>query len=232
MNTENLPEEIPAGKPAAQQQLEQHEVSEVLDFFKQNGIAIVVGVALAVVGFLGFNMWKSSKQTALDTASSLLANAQSAPQFQEIINNYPDTPAAPLAYLSLAASYYDQGQFEMARQTYATFQTTYPAHDMLPIADLGLAQSLEALGSSSEALAAYDDYIARHEGHYMAVSAIFGKARTLEAMKRFDEAIKVYEDFITANPESRWTTRAETGLDFVTMQQRAASAAPAVQPQP
>jgi len=223
-NEEQQTNEAPEGKPAKQQQLEQHEVPEVLDFLKENGIALVVGVLIAVVGFVGYSVWKSGKAAKIDTASSLLAQSQSAPQFQEIINNYPDTPAAPLAYLSLGGAYFDQGQFELARQTFQQFIDTFPKHEMRPTAQLGMGQALEAMGDLSGAVASYDAFLAAHPGHYLMPNATFGKARALESLGRFAEAKSVYEDFIAANPESRWTSRAETGLDFVRKRERAAQA--------
>jgi len=223
MNTESNQEEIPAGKTAKEQILEQHEVPEVLDFLKENGVAIVVGAAIAVGAFVGYSVWKNNKETQQTTASTMLANSQTIPQFQEIINNYGNTLAAPMATLSLAAAYYDQGQYDLARHTFIQFQTTYADHDMLPVADLGVAQSFEAAGSFADAIAGYDSFLTRYPNHYLAPSAVFGKARILESQGRFDESRAVYEDFIAANPESRWTGRAETGLEFVKKQQRAAA---------
>jgi len=221
MNTESNQEELPAGKSAKEQILEQHEVPEVLDFLKENGVAIVVGAAIAVGAFVGFSVWKNNKESQQATALTLLANSQTVPQFQEIINNYGDTLAAPMATLSLAAAYYDQGQYDLARHTFIQFQTTYADHDMLPVADLGVAQSFEATGNLSDAIAGYESFLGRYPKHYLAPTAVFGKARALESQGKFDESRAVYEDFIAANPESRWTGRAETGLEFVKKQQRA-----------
>ena len=224
MNTEKqepVPvEATPAGKPQSVQVLEQHEVPEVLDFLKENGVAIVVGVAIAVAGFVGFSVWKNSKAAKAEAASNMLANSQTAPQFQEIINNYGNTPSAPAAYLALAAAYHDQGQYDLARHTFTQFQTTYPDHEMAPIAELGIAQSYEGAGNLQEAQTGYENFVARHPTHFMAPAATFGKARVLEMQGKFEEARAVYEDFIAANPESRWTVRAETGLDFVKKSER------------
>jgi len=224
MNTENTSQTEPVGKPALQSPLEQHEVPEVLDFLKENGVAIVIGVIIAVGAFVGYSSWKDSKAAKQETASNLLATSQTAPQFQEIITNYGDTPAAAIAYLSLAGAYFDEGQYDLARHNFSQFQKLYPKHDLLPNAELGIAQSLESAGSLPEALAAYDAFLVAHGSHYMMPAAVFGKGRVLEIMGRFDDARTVYEDFIAAHPESRWALRAETGLDFVKKQQRAAQA--------
>lgn len=222
MNTEeNKPVEPAPAKPVTPVISDDTEVSDAIDFLKENGVAIVVGAAIAVAAFVGYSAWQSSKEAKQEAASTMLANSSTAPQFQEIINTYGDTKAAPLAQLSLAAAYFDQGQYDLAKQAFNQFETTYAAHEMLPLAVLGNAQVLEALGSNDEALTAYGDFLARFPTHYQLPSATFGKARVLEAMSKFDEARAVYEDFIAANPESRWVARAETGLDFVNKQQRA-----------
>jgi predicted negative regulator of RcsB-dependent stress response len=222
MNTEEKdPTDLPAGKPASVQQLEEHEVPEVMEFLKQHGVAIVLGVAIAIGGFVGLSAWQNSAKAKEQTAADLLANSQSIPQFQEIVATYGETKSAPLAMLSLAAGYFDQGQFDLARHTFIQFQTAHPDHPMRPVADLGVAQAQEAAGQLAEALDGYDTYLRLHAEHYLNPAASFGKARVLEALGRFDDARAVYEDFIAANPDSRWTQRAETGLDFVGKQQRA-----------
>ncbi|HMP90013.1 MAG TPA: tetratricopeptide repeat protein [Kiritimatiellia bacterium] len=229
MNTEKQdPQEeaAPVAKPAIETNIEEFGVPEVMDFLKENGLAIVIGVAVAVAAFVGISAWRGSKAAKVETASTLLANAQSIPQFQEIIANYGETKVAPLAYLSLAGAYFDQAQYDLARHTFIQFQQQFPTHDMLPNAELGIAQSLEAAGNLQEALAGYDAFLARRGSHYMAHSATFGKGRVLEAMGRLSEARQVYEEFIAANPESRWTARAETGLDFVKKAERAARNSP------
>lgn len=230
MTEEKQDHEPQAGKTAEQQQLEQHEVPEVLEFLKENGVAIVVGVVIAVAGFVGFTAWKDSKAAKVESASILLANSQTAPQFQEIINSYPGTPAVPLAELSLGGAYFDQGQYELALQVFRQFRVTYPEHEWLPVAELCEAQSLEALGNLAEALPAYQAFVDTRPDHYLMPSATFGKARVLEADRRYDDAKAVYEEFIAAYPDSRWSPRAETALDFVGKKQRAEVAAPAPQP--
>ena len=219
--TSNTPEAAPV-KTAKQLQLEQHEVPEVLDFLKENAIAIVVGVLIAAVAFVGYSAWKNSRAAKVDTASALLANSSTVPQFQEIIANYGETPAAPLAQLSLASAYYDQAQYELARDGFQQFIAANPEHTMAAVAELGVAQSLEALAQYDAALAGYDAFLVKHADNYLAASATFGKARVLEAQQKYAEAKTLYEEFIAANPESRWLGRAETGLEFVKKQERAA----------
>ncbi len=227
-NEEQAPVEETPVKPApATLAADDSDVENALDFLKENGVAIVVGAAMVVAAFVGYSAWQSSKETREQTASSMLANAQSAPQLQEIVANYGDTKAGPMAKLSLAAAYFDQGQYDLARQTFQQFETDHANHPMVAIAVLGNAQVLEAVGNTPEALAAYDQFIGRFPTHFQLPSATFGKARVLESMGRFDDARAVYEDFIAANPESRWISRAETGLEFVGKQQRAQGSTPA-----
>ena len=218
---ENEPLPVETAKPEL---MDQDEVPEALEFLRENGVAIVVGVLVAVAGFVGYTIWKNSKAAKVEAASSLLANSQTAPQFQEIIANYPDTPSAPLAQLALAGAYFDENQFDLAQTTFAQFSEKFPGHAMSPVAELGVAQSLEGLNRYDEALAAYDNYLTKNPAHFMVPSATFGKARVLEAQQKFAEAKQVYEAFIAANPESPWINRAETGLDFVGKQERATQA--------
>lgn len=225
MNTENkseekVPVEIPVSAPITSEPL-----PEALEFLKENAVAIVVGVLIAVVGFVGYIIWQNAGKAEADAAAALLFNSQTAQQYQEVVNNYPETPAAPLAMLSLAAAYFDQGQYDLALATFDGFASKYPSHDMLAVARLGSAQAKESLGRNDEALAAYEEFLKSYPEHFMIPNATFGKARVLEASGKYDEAKAVYEAFMAANPDSMWTGRAESGLRFTGKTERSVKAA-------
>ncbi len=211
--------------------LEEEEVPEVLEFLKKNGVSILIGVAVAVIAYVGISIYRNMQTSAEQEAAARLIQAQSAAEFQTILDEFGNTRTAPLAHLSLASSQYDNGQYDLARHLFIQFQDTYPDHEFVSIAELSVAQCDEALGEFARAISGYEAFAAAHPDHYMMPVAEFGRARSLEQMGRYDEARKVYEDFIANHPESRWTARAETGIEFVGMAERGGGSQAAAQPQ-
>lgn len=207
------------------------EVEMLRGFFKEYGQTLIIaaGVCLAVV--LGLGAYRNHKEAEALSASQLLMNARSSEELQQVVNQYPSAPIAPLALLGLASRYYDEGQYEAARHAYAQFETKYPAHALLAVASIGRAQCLEGEGQFEESLAMYEAFVSAQPDHFLAPLARLGKARTLVQMGRLADARVEYEDFITANPDSEWVTLAESSLMFVEKEIRAAEKGlPAEQP--
>ncbi len=203
--------------------LVRQEVPEVMDFLKENGMSILIGVGLAVAVFVGISSYRNYRQSQEITASSQLFNSQAPEQLQQVVEQFPKTSAAPLAQLALAGGYYDQGQFEMAQNAFGAFLQKFPTHSQAIVAELGGAQCLEALGSYEEAVAGYDKFIAAHKGRYLEAAAVFGKGRCLEQLGKRTEARALYEDLLLADPKGRWAGRAEYALQYVDKEIRLAA---------
>ena len=218
---ERSTDEVPVEDPVAPEAAGLQEVPEVQDFVRQNLTPVLVGVGLAVAIFLGWTAYKNYQKSAAQTASTMLFNSQAVEQFQKVMEQYPGTPAGPLAVLSLAGKYFDDGQYELAQHTFLEFQQKYPEHDLKAISDIGVAQCLEATGRFQEAMDAFSKFLAEHPDHFLASMATFGKARCFEQMGKLQEAKAVYEDYLAANPTNNWSARAESGLLFVGKQIRA-----------
>ena len=78
--------------------------------FKNEIIAALTIVVVAVIGFTGYRFY-SDRRAA--TASALLASAKSAQDYQQVIARYPNTPAGADAYLLLAEA--ERGEKKFAR---------------------------------------------------------------------------------------------------------------------
>jgi outer membrane protein assembly factor BamD (BamD/ComL family) len=147
-----------------------------------------------------------------------------------VVDQYPSTPAAPLAMLSVAAQHYDAGQYELAQHMFAEFLQRHPNHDLKAIAELGQAQCLEATGRFNEAVDAFSKFLAAHPDHYLTPVAMFAKARCLEQGGQLQDAKAIYEDYLAANPTNDWSARAQSSLLFVEKQIRLAQSGQAQQP--
>ena len=195
---------------------------DVIAWLKENGTPILVGLTLAALAFAGFSAYRNHQRAAATTAQSQLFNSQTTAQFMDIVTKYADAPAAPLAELSLAGQQFEDGQFDMARSTYAAFLTKHAEHSLKSAAAMGLAQCDEAQLKLGDALTKYENFIKQEPDSFLQAQAIFGKGRCLEQMGRFDDARTVYEDFIAGHPKDPWVQRAETALMYVGKSKRAA----------
>jgi len=180
--------------PHPDHELEQHEVTQVLDFIKQYGKMIGIGLLAAIVAVLISKGCSHQKTEKMIQAEELLLKAQAPQQLEEIVNDYKSTPAAPVALLDLAKTHFNNGDYFQARAQYERFLKEYKTHELSPIADFGLASCSEA------------------DGHYLQSPAILALARSMEQAGRFDEARIVLEDFLAENATSQWAGQAENAL--------------------
>ena len=198
------------------------EADQLKHLFKEYGQPVLIGLALALAIVLGFGAYKNYKQTSLQKAFTMLGSAKDSEQLQQVINQYPSTPAAPIATLTLASEYFAAGQYDMAQNAYFQFIQKYPKHPMKEAAELGKAQCLEAGGQFEQAEAGFTALVAANPKSYLVPLATLGKGRCLEKLGKFEEAKAVYEDYLAANPESGWEGHIKSALSFVDKDMRAA----------
>jgi tetratricopeptide (TPR) repeat protein len=210
--------------PLKARDLERLGPLEGMDFLRESGTTLLIGVGLAVAVFLGFSAYRNYKKSATVAASALLFNARTTEHLQSITSEYGSTPAAPLAYLSLAAQHFDDGQYELAQYAYVQFEQKFSGHEFQPLVDLGKAQCMEAMGQYDDALALFAEFERKWPDHYLQPMVVFGKARCYEQVGRFREAKVLYEDFLAANPTNRWAFETESAIQFVEKEMRARGA--------
>lgn len=217
----------------AEAEAPQTDVDKLRSVWREYGQPALIGLGLAAAFLLGFGAYRSYRQNNVMKAAQLLARAGSVEQLQQVVSQYPSTPAAPMAMLTLAARQFDGGQFELAQYTYDQFGKKYAKHPMKSAAELGRAQCLEAMGQLEQAEQAFDAFIAAYPDDYLVPLARLSKARVLAQANRLEDARAAYEEFIAANPESGWLPQAENALDQINRQIRAGPAAvPAPAPAP
>jgi tetratricopeptide (TPR) repeat protein len=197
------------------------EKQQLLALFREHVQPVLIGLGVALALLLAYGAYKNYKRSAAMRASQMLLSARNIEQLQQVLSQYPSTPSAPIAMLTLAAEYFQSGQYELAQLTYSQFQQKFPEHPMAASAVIGKAQCLEASGQFDQALAAFEAFALANPDHFLSASAIFGKARCLTQMGRYPEAKVVYEDFIAAHPKSGWCPLAESAILFVDKELRA-----------
>lgn len=193
-------------------ELEQHEVTQVLDFLKHYGKLIGAGLAAATVAILLSRAYATHKATKLAEAEAILINARTPQELSDVVDNYGSTPAAPVALLDLAKMLYNDGNIASAREHYERFLKKYKNNDLSPMAEFGLAYCTEADGNFSAAADEFAAFNEKYSGHFLNASATLAQARCLEEADRIDEARIVLEDFLAANEDSSWAGTAEDAL--------------------
>ncbi len=216
------PKQEPQVEPvAAPEKAPQTEKQELMALFREHVQPVLIGLGIGLALLLAWGAYKNYKASTAMRASQMLMSSRSPEQIQQVINQYPSTPAAPIAMLTLAAQYFQSGQYDLAQFTYAQFQQKYPAHPMALAAEIGKAQCLEASGQLDQALASFEAFASANPGHFLYAPAVLGKGRCLMQMGRYAEAKAVYEDYVAANPDSGWVPLADSAMLFTDKELRA-----------
>ena len=161
-------------------------------FLKKNTESIVIGgiialiVIIAVPLFLNFRASSNLKaEQALSEANyyinrPVLDDEQAAmygffrtnrekydkaqAAYMAVLNDYKGTNAVPAAYLGLANSYYNNGQYKEALEYYADFVSKFPKHDLAAEAYSGKAYTLFQTGQYADAVKEWEIVLKKYNG--------------------------------------------------------------------
>lgn len=203
----------PQHKTQKKQDLEQHEVQQVLEFIKRYGKLIIAGAVAATAAVLVSRGLAAKKAATLADAERMFAAAITPVQLEDVVATYPSTPTAKAALLKLAQAQYNDGNIAQARTQYERFKKEFPNSDLLPVAEFGLAHCTEADGNYAAAANEFKAFLSAHPGHFLQAAATLAEARCLEAAGNMDGARIVLEDFKANNTSSAWADPAQSALD-------------------
>jgi TolA-binding protein len=202
----------PAAAPSAPAPADP-QLEEIKELATRHGRTALLAVVIFLVVTVPIFLVRYYRASAIEKASSLLSAATQPSDLENIVKDYPRTPTAPLAMLSLARALYDRQDYVKAQATYEDFLARHAQHQMAPVAEMGKAHCLEGKGLLNDALKSFETFAATHKDHYLTTQALLGKARCLHQLGKTKEARIVIEDFVTAHPKSPWKARAEEMLD-------------------
>jgi tetratricopeptide (TPR) repeat protein len=180
--------------------------------FKKEITAALLIVLLVVIAYTGYRFY-SDRHTA--AASALLAGAKNAQQYQQVIEQYPNTAAAADAYILLAEAQRNEKKFAEANTTLQTFLAKYPQHELLSTARMAMAANLESLGKTDEALAMYQQIASTYPNSFNAPMALLSQVYILKAKNRNDDARRICETILTQYRTSIWAGEAMQQLRFL-----------------
>ena len=177
--------------------------------FKNAIVAGLIIVLLAIAGFGGYRFYSSRRAAA---ASALLGSAKGAQDYQQVIADYPNTPAGGVAYLLLAEAQRNEKKFMEANATLQLFMNKSPDHEFVSTAKMAMAGNLESMGKTEEALSMYQQVASTYPNNFNAPLALLSQVPILRAKNRIDEARHVCETILTRYRASFWANEAAQQL--------------------
>jgi TolA-binding protein len=177
--------------------------------FKTEIIAALIIVVLAIVGFGAYRFYSDRRAAS---ASALLAGAKSADVYQQVIADYPNTPAAADAYILLAEAQRKEKKFTEANTTLQVFIDKNPNHELVSTAKMAMAANLESMGKNDEALSIYQQIASIYPNSFNAPVALLSQVYLLKSKNQTEEARRVCETILTRYRESFWAGEAAQEL--------------------
>jgi predicted negative regulator of RcsB-dependent stress response len=185
--------------------MDEHEKGEhVRAWLRQNGSAIVTGVAIGLAGIFGWQWYQRSQiehrvtaatqyQALTDAVERKEADAVAA-LATELGKNYQDTPYAALAALQLADIKLAAGDTAAASEALRSVQGLSKDAALVGLANLRAAR-IALSGGDAEAALKLADAVPK-DMYAGFVAEVKGDA--MRALKRDDDARQAYQDALTA----------------------------------
>jgi tetratricopeptide (TPR) repeat protein len=167
--------------------------------YQKEIIAVLIVALLAVAVYAGYDFYMDRRNAS---AARSLASAKVAPDYQRVIDRYPNTPAGASAYILLAEAERKEKKFAEANAALQTFLSKYPQHELAAAAQLATATNLESMGNADEALSKYQQVAASYPKNYIAPFALLAQVELLKTKGRTDDARRVCEQILVNYPES------------------------------
>ena len=167
--------------------------------FKKEIAAVMIVAVLGFVGYAGYRFYSEYRNTA---AAGLLASAKTAQDYQQVMAQYPSTPAEASAYLLLAEAQRKEKKFADSNATLQLFVNKNPEHELLATAHMTVAANLASLDKTDEALSKYRQIATSYPKSYIAPFALLAQVELLKSKGRTDEARRACEALLTNYRES------------------------------
>jgi outer membrane protein assembly factor BamD (BamD/ComL family) len=128
--------------------------------------------------------------------------------YQQIVDQYPRTPSAPLALFGLGNALIETNQVDAAIEAYKRFLATYSENvSLASLVQQKLAYAYLSKGDHAQATAAYSAVI-DSPGSLNRDQALFELARMEEGLSRREGALQRYQELIKAYPKSPFSNEA------------------------
>ena len=188
---------------------------------------IIIGVLALLIALAAYGAYRIYDARRDAAAAAMLADARVAANFHKIVTEYPNSNAAPAAYLLMAADFRREQKYPEAHTTLQTFIDKYPKHQLVTTAKMALAANLESMRKLDEAIEGYRRVAADHPTSFNAPLALLAQVPLLKEKGQIDDARRVCETVLTQYRDSLAATEASRQLRLLKPATPAAPAAPA-----
>ncbi|WP_267221036.1 YfgM family protein [Dyella silvae] len=191
------------------EEYDEYEQGErVQQWLRQNGLSIVVGIAIGLVGIFGWGKWNEHKTAHQTDASNLYQQVQVAVAAgksdsaealtEQLTKDYTDTPYAMFAMSDRAERQVKAKQLDKALETLGWAESHASDDNLKALVQMRIARVLLGQGKGADALAALDRMPAKS---YDGVAQEL-RGDVLVKLGRPDDARKAYEAAKAAMGES------------------------------
>jgi predicted negative regulator of RcsB-dependent stress response len=167
--------------------------------YKTTIIAVAAVLLLFGLGYAGYELYTARRASE---ATTLLARAKSAQDYQQVIDKFPGSEPAASAHLLLAAQLRGEKKFAEANKTLHQFIDRFPKHELITTAWMGVAANLQSLGKDDEALSTYQRLATEYPQSFNAPLALLAQIPFLKAKNRLEEVRKICETVLTQYRDS------------------------------
>lgn len=171
----------------------------VQKWLRQNGLSIVVGIAIGLVGIFGWQQWNKHKSGHQDEASQLYAQIQNASAVgktdsvesltEQLLKDYADTPFATFAAGERAVRQVNAKEFDKALIALNWAESHAPNAPLKALMQIRIAQVQLAQDKAADAVATLD----KVTGSNFAGFSQELRGDALVKLGRPDDARKAYE---------------------------------------
>lgn len=177
------------------------QAEDIKNWWKENGISVVAGIALAIAALFGWEYWQKHQITQMESASALYSVAQTTADdaiatksLEQLQSEYAKSPYAALASLEAAKKHAENGEYEPATTALRWVIAQSKDTDLKNTASVRLARVLASAGQYDEALQlASQTYGASYESVLEEI-----KGDIYSAQNKVEDARKAYERAILA----------------------------------
>lgn len=184
----------------AELRTDEEQLDVIKRWWKENGTALIAGVAIAAVGLVGWNFWQNHQASQSEAASMRYEHLISLTDqgnidearslVAEIADNHGGTLYADLALLIDARLAVDAGELREAHQTLDDLIASSDNHYLQGLARLRLARVQLAEGDAQAAL----DTLAQDMPEALAAQHADIRGDALHVLERRDEARQAWQE--------------------------------------
>jgi predicted negative regulator of RcsB-dependent stress response len=198
-----------------------YEQSErVQKWLRQNGLSIVVGIVIGLIGIFGYQQWRNHQASHQAAASSLyqqlqavIDNGNSAASdslVQQLMNDYSDSPYALFAVSDRARRQVETKDYDKALDSLAWAEEHAPSPSLKALVELRIAHVQLAKGDAKAALAALD----RMPPDSYTIVGQELRGDVLVKLGRPDDARKAYQAAVKAlGPDAQQDNEVQMKID-------------------